>query len=56
MTGSVQIWIEMPSLCSLTLLAKESPLDYNNKVLDNLISCLESLGSPLLEAYYSSYG
>ena len=56
MAGSIQIWTEMSSLCCLTLLVVKSPLDDINKVLDNLISCLESLGSPLLEAYYSSYG
>ena len=56
MAGSVQIWTEMSSLCCLTLLAVKSPLDDNNKVLDNLISCPKSFGSLLLEAYNSSYG
>ena len=56
MAGSVQIWTEMSSLYCLTLLSMKSPLDDNNKVLDNLISCPESLASPLLEAYNSSYG
>ena len=56
MAGSVQIWTEIFLLCCLTLLAMNSPLDDNNKVLDNLISCPESLASPLLEAYNSSYG
>ena len=56
MAGSVQIWIEMSSLCCLTILAMKSPLDDNNKVLDNFISFPESLGSPLLDAYNSSYG
>ena len=46
MAGSVQILTEMSSLCCLTLLAMKSPIHDNNKVLDNLISYLESLGSP----------
>ena len=55
MAGSVQIWTEMTSLYRLTIFALKSPLDDNNKVLYNLIICSESLGSPLLEAYDSSY-
>ena len=34
------LWKEMPSWCRLTLLSVESSKDYNNKVIDNLISFL----------------
>ena len=48
--GSVQLWTEMSSLCCLTLLAMNSPLDDSNKVLDNFIRFLESLESHFLHA------
>ena len=39
----------------LTLLFVELAFGVNNKDLDNFIIFRESLGSPLLEAYNSSY-
>ena len=44
------------SWCVLTWLALESALSVNKRVEDNFISFLESLGSPLFDAYNSSYG
>jgi hypothetical protein len=43
-------------LYCLAYLNMESCIDDNNKVIDNLISFPESLGSPLFDAYSSSYG
>ena len=46
-----------PSLSrSACLLNFESALGVNNKVVDNFLSFPESLGSPLFDAYRSSYG
>ena len=49
MAESVQVWIEVPNCAWLTLLVEESPCDDNKNILDNLISFLESLGSPYLD-------
>ena len=43
-------------LAYLIMLTYELAFGMNNKVLDNLIRFPESLGSPLLDAYISSYG
>ena len=43
-------------LAYLIMLTYELAFRMNNKVLDNFIIFLESLGSPLLDAYISSYG
>ena len=56
MAESVQVWTEVLNCAWLTLLMVESPCGDNNNVVGNVISFLESLGSPLLDAYVSSYG
>ena len=56
MAESVQVWTEVLNYVWLTLLIVESPSDDNNNVVVNFISFTESLGSPLLDAYISSYG
>jgi hypothetical protein len=43
-------------LYCLTLLSVESSRDNINKVVENFLSFPESLGSPLFDAYNSSYG
>jgi hypothetical protein len=54
-TESVQIWAEMSSLSCLALLAVESSSCDNEKVIYNLISFLESIGSPSFNVYNFSY-
>ena len=56
MAESVQVWREVLNCAWLTLLMVESPCDDNKHVLDNLITFLESLGSPSLDVWISSYG
>ena len=56
MAESVQVWTEVINCAWLTLLIVESPCDDNKHVLDNLISFPESLGSPSLDVWISSYG
>ena len=56
MAESVQFWIEVLNYTWLILLIVESPCDDNKHVLDNLISFPESLGSPSLDVWISSYG
>ena len=56
MAESVQVWTEVLNCDWSTLLILESPGDDNNNVVGNFISFTESLGSPLLDAYISSYG
>ena len=56
MAESVQVWIEVLNCAWLTLLIVESSGDDNNNVVGNFISFTESLGSPLLDSYISSYG
>ena len=56
MTESVQVWTELLNCALLTLLIVESSGDDNNNVVGNFISFTESLGSPLLDSYISSYG
>ena len=55
MAKSVQVWIEVLNCAWLTLLVEESPCDDNKHILDNLIIFLESLGSPYLDVWISSY-
>ena len=55
MAESVQAWTEVINCAWLTLLIVESPCDDNKHVLDNLIGFPESLGSPSLDVYISSY-
>ena len=43
-------------LAYLIMLTYELAFGMNNKVLDNFIKFPESPGSPLLDAYISSYG
>jgi hypothetical protein len=54
-TESVQIWAEMSSLSCLALLICELAFGMNNKSVENFLSFLESLGSPLFDAYNFSY-
>ena len=56
MAESVQVWTEVINCASLTLLIVESPCGDNNSVVANFMSFLQSLGSPLLDAYIFSYG
>ena len=59
MAESVQVLAESVQVLNcawLTLLVVESPGDDNNNVVGNFISFRESLTSPLLDAYISSYG
>ena len=56
MAESIQFWTEVLNCAWLTLLILGSPCDDNNNVVGNFISFLESLGSPFLDAYISSYG
>ena len=55
MAESIQVWTEVLNCAWLTLLIVESPGDDNKHVLDNLISFQESLGSPYLDVWISSY-
>ena len=55
MAESIQVWSEVLNCASLTLLVEESPCDDNKHILENLIRFLESLGSPYLDVWISSY-
>ena len=56
MVESVQVWTEVLNCAWLTLLIDESLCDDNKHILDNLIIFLESLESPCLDVWISSYG
>ena len=55
MAESIHVWTEVLNYAWLTLLIMESPCDDSKHILDNLISFLESLGSPYLDVWISSY-
>ena len=56
MSDSVQSLDRIVYPCCLAILSIKSVLEDNNKVVENYISFLESLISPLLDASISNYG
>jgi hypothetical protein len=52
---SVLVCVNLLVSVFLTLLTNESTQGVNNKVVENFLSFVENLGSPLFDAYNSSY-